>query len=273
MNKNTALQLSTLIGLVVLFSILVSISIFIFQAKGVEEWRLLMATSALQNIGLFIIPAVITTRIFNPGKTMQALTINRTPSILHIILTILIYIASIPMLNGIILWNENWVLPEWLMWMKEMEEQMAVATDKLLNITSIGRLIIAILLIGILTGIGEEFIFRGTIQRIIGERSSNIHLAIWITAFIFSAVHFQPLGFVPRLLLGAYFGYLLIWSGSLWLPILAHALNNSIAVVAFYNPAIENMPWIDVNPSTLTFVISTVLAAILLFVFYRNARK
>jgi len=62
----------------------------------------------------------------------------------------------------------------------------------------------------------------------------NIHAAIWVTAFIFSAIHVQFYGFLPRILLGAAFGYMAVWSGSLWLPILAHFINNAVGVIAFY---------------------------------------
>lgn len=272
MKHNTAKQYCTLIALVALFYLLLMVAIAIFTMKGVEQWRMLMATSALQNIGIFIIPAVITARIFNPGRTMQVMGINRLPGVVPTLLVLLIYITSIPMLNGIVTWNENWPLPEWLSWMHELEEQMAATTEQMLALTSVTRLIVAILLVGVLTGIGEEFIFRGTVQRLMSERNINIHVAVWVTAAIFSAIHFQPLGFVPRLLLGAYFGYLLAWSRCLWLPILAHALNNSVAVVAYYTPSIESMPWIGESVTTASFAISTTLTIALLYLFYRLYR-
>ncbi len=273
MKHNTVKQFCTLIALVALFYLLLMVAITIFTLKGVEQWRMLMATSALQNIGIFIIPAVITARIFNPGKTMQVMGISRVPRVVPMLLVTLIYIASIPMLNGIVTWNENWPLPEWLSWMRDLEEQMAATTEQMLALTSVSRLIIAILLVGVLTGIGEEFIFRGTIQRLMTERNINIHVAVWVTATIFSAIHFQPLGFVPRLLLGAYFGYLLAWSRCLWLPILAHALNNSVAVIAYYNSSIETMSWLGESVTTTTFVISTFLTFTLLYIFYRYYRN
>ena len=71
-------------------------------------------------------------------------------------------------------------------------------------------------------------------QKLIDEKWQNHHIAIWVTAIIFSAIHLQFFGFFPRMLLGAFFGYLLVWSKSIWLPIYAHFLNNSMAVVAAY---------------------------------------
>ena len=97
-----------------------------------------------------------------------------------------------------------------------------------------GSLIVTVLMVGLMTGIGEELTFRGIIQSLVTEKSNNHHIAIWVTAIIFSAIHFQFFGFFPRMLLGAFFGYLMVWSGSIWLPIYAHFLNNSMAVVAAY---------------------------------------
>lgn len=245
----------------------------IFQMKGVEQWRLMMAMTALQNIGMFIIPAVITARIFNPGKTMKVMQISSLPSLWQVLLVLAIYVASAPMMNGIVLWNEGWQLPEWLSWLREMEDAAMAATEQMMSLSSVGELVVAILLVGVLTGIGEEFLFRGSLQRLLLEKKINVHAAIWISALIFSVVHMQAFGVVPRMLLGAYFGYLVVWSGSLWLPILAHALNNSVAVAAYYDKSIETMPWIGEEPSALTFTISTAATIALLIVLGKFLRK
>jgi hypothetical protein len=90
-----------------------------------------------------------------------------------------------------------------------------------------------VFLIAFIPALGEELFFRGALQQIF-QNKKNAIMAIWLTAFIFSAIHFQFYGFVPRFLLGAFFGYLLVWSGNLWLPVLAHFANNAIAIVFYY---------------------------------------
>jgi membrane protease YdiL (CAAX protease family) len=87
---------------------------------------------------------------------------------------------------------------------------------------------------GILTGMGEELLFRGAVQRKFMDWLGNHHVAIWVAAAIFSAVHMQFYGFIPRMLLAALFGYLYYWSGNLWIPIIAHASNNTITILAMY---------------------------------------
>ena len=90
------------------------------------------------------------------------------------------------------------------------------------------------LVLGCLTGFGEEIFFRGMLTRIFLDKPMNKHLAIWLGAIVFSFMHFQFFGFVPRVLMGALFGYMLVWSGSLWVPIIAHAINNSVVVLSTY---------------------------------------
>ena len=115
---------------------------------------------------------------------------------------------------------------------KALENAAQQATDMLLSGSSVWDLIASVVCVGLLTGLGEEMFFRGALQRICCDGMRRRHLAVWTAAFVFSALHFQFFGFVPRLVLGAFFGYAYLWSGSLWVPVIGHALNNS-AVVAF----------------------------------------
>ena len=119
-------------------------------------------------------------------------------------------------------------------WMRDSEENAKVLTESLLKMDSFGLLLSNMIVIAILPAIGEELFFRGTIQQLIQRSSKNPHIAIWVTAFLFSALHMQFLGFIPRMLLGALFGYLFYWSGNLWLPIIGHFINNGFAVMATY---------------------------------------
>jgi membrane protease YdiL (CAAX protease family) len=134
--------------------------------------------------------------------------------------------------------NSHLVLPESLSeleaWMKESETQMMELTKFLTDFENIQELLAGILVIGVLAGIGEEVFFRGLIQPKIRLYTGSIHRGIWLTAIIFSAIHMQFYGFLPRMFLGAIFGYLYVYSGSLVYPILAHIFNNSITVLLIY---------------------------------------
>ena len=133
--------------------------------------------------------------------------------------------------------NEQLSLPDSLyaieQWMRATEDAAKAVTDSFLTGNTILGLLGCVLLLGVLTGLSEEMLFRGALQGTLIE-SRNVHFSIWLTAFVFSVLHFQFFGFVPRMLLGAIFGYLLVWTGSLWVPVIAHALNNSVVVISSY---------------------------------------
>ncbi len=140
--------------------------------------------------------------------------------------------------SAIIEWNQNITLPDFLKgieeWARNKENELADLTKMITNFQSFGEFVVAFVVVGVLAGLCEEFLFRGIIQRELWRGSGNIHLAIWVSAIIFSAIHVQFFGFVPRVLLGALFGYLYYWSGNLIVPIVAHLFNNGFSLVMIY---------------------------------------
>ncbi len=187
----------------------------------------------VQAIVGFIGTAVLASA-FLSQKPLKLLCLKKAPSLRPIAGIIIAYIIAIPAMNQIIYWNANTKLPESMSHIEEilrqLEEANGAVSEMMLSGTSVFTLLLGIVVIGVLTGISEEMLFRGALQRIIGEKSSKI-VAIWISAFIFSAIHFQFFGFIPRMLLGAWFGYILLWTGSTWNCAFAHALNNSMVVI------------------------------------------
>lgn len=204
----------------------------ILALTGADSLVFINISIATQNILAFILPVAIT-MAFITTKPLQFLQLDTKPTTKSIIMMLAIYIAMTPAMNYLVEWNANITLPESMKaietWMKASENAASAVTDRILNQNNI---LLSILLVGVLTGLSEEIFFRGGLQRILATRPMNIHLAIWISAFIFSAIHFQFFGFFPRLLLGALFGYLAFWSGSLWTAIIAHAVNNSTVIIA-----------------------------------------
>lgn len=188
-----------------------------------------------QNIIAFMFPAILAWKICFKQPPLDAMNAVRLPKPGITLFAVAAYILCIPALNQIVWWNQQMHLPESLAGLeqklREMEEFAEAQTEFILNSGDIWQMIINILVIGVLTGIGEEFFFRGGLQKMLVHCRVNRHVAIWVSAFIFSTMHFQFFGFVPRLLLGAWFGYLYMWSGSIWLNSLAHALNNSLVIV------------------------------------------
>lgn len=188
----------------------------------------------LQDVFAFIIPAIATAMIVT-RRPAELLCIPKRVPFRSIALIIAMLFVSIPIQENIIYWNYHITLPDCFEGFgraaRQLEDASFQTMSLLLSNTSIGALALNLLIIGLAAGFSEELLFRGCFQRLLTTGGVNRHLAIWIVAIIFSAMHFQFYGFVPRVLLGAYFGYLLIWTGSLWAPILAHTLNNMMFVI------------------------------------------
>lgn len=163
-------------------------------------------------------------------------TSNLKPIALLLVFCIVIAFAVAD--SAIIEWNQNIQFPDFLSsfekWARAKEDQLAALTKMLTQFQSFSEFALAFLIVAIFAGICEEFLFRGVIQTELLKGTKNIHVAIWISAFFFSAIHAQFFGFVPRLLLGALFGYLYYWSGNLWVPMFAHFVNNGFAVCMIY---------------------------------------
>lgn len=135
-------------------------------------------------------------------------------------------------------WNLNFQFPDFLKdfgsWARETEDKFAGLTKLLTTFNSSTEFIIGLFVIAVLPGIGEELVFRGLLQNEFYRGTKNIHIAIWISAFLFSAIHVQFFGFVPRMLLGALFGYLYYWSGNLLIPMVAHFFHNGFTLTMLY---------------------------------------
>jgi membrane protease YdiL (CAAX protease family) len=160
-------------------------------------------------------------------------------------------------------------------WAKLQEDKLKDLTIFLTEFRSFEQFLLGFIVIGILPGIGEELLFRGILQNKLKQLLGNAHIAIWLAAIIFSAFHLQFYGFVPRMLLGALFGYLYQWSGNLIYAMVAHFVNNGFTVIMMYLYQ-QNRIALDIDkqevPSDAAFL-SLILTALLVLVFYSMASK
>jgi membrane protease YdiL (CAAX protease family) len=184
-----------------------------------------------------MLPPLITAYMWNQGKPATYLRLNVFPRWTSILNVTLIMLVAIPFINLLSWLNQQVVFPSYMSGiadlMRSSEDQIAELTQRILNVTGIDQLLFNLLVVAVVPALSEELFFRGSIQNILSVRCKNT-LAIWLTAIFFSTIHMQFYGFVPRMLLGAFFGYLVVWSGSLWLPIIAHFVNNAVSVIFYY---------------------------------------
>lgn len=188
-------------------------------------------------VGLFIVPPLLFAKWLKE-KPKHYLLMDKQPLSINFVVVPFLMIAAMPIINWMAEINSQMHLPDFLVgleqWMKAKEDEAAMLTEAFLRMDSVGGLLYNLLLIAIIPAVGEELLFRGAMQNLFSKWFKNVHVGIWLAAILFSAMHGQFFGFFPRMLLGAMFGYLMVWSGSLWVPILAHFVNNGAAVVVAY---------------------------------------
>lgn len=236
----------------------------------------LMITQGLTSlIGLIIIPVLYLK--FSEHKSIVPF-FQRESDITKVFVIIpLLGISFLIAISPITEWNMSFQFPEALQefgsWARVQEDKMMEMTKLLTNFNSTAEFILGLVVIAVLPGIGEELVFRGLIQHELWRSSKNIHVAIWLSAFLFSAIHMQFFGFIPRLLLGALFGYLYYWSGNLLIPMVAHFFHNgfTLTMIYLYNQGSIGVN-IDSEESAPLFLVAIcgVLTFVLLYLFRKH---
>lgn len=229
----------------------------------------------------FVFSALLLAYLFS-GNTHQYLRMDKNPQVKFSIIAFFLVLVVFPLINMIGALNSELHFPEFL---KEFENYLAQQDqtnerlmESFLADSNLRGLFVNIVMIGIIPAVGEELFFRGVVQTIFSRMTKNQHWGIWIAAVIFSLIHMQFTGFFPRVLLGAMFGYMLIWSGSMWVPIFAHFVNNVSAVIMYYfvNTGRLNKETLEYGATTDVWpfvLVSAILTATLLWYFYKHAQK
>lgn len=216
----------------------------------------LKALQAMQVLFLFILPALAVAWLFQE-RPAQWLGLTTFPAPKVWLYAFLLMLVMVPGINLLSYWNQQLSLPACLSGVEEqmklMEEKSAELLRQFMNTTSFAGFLVNLGLMALLPAIGEELTFRGVLLHTLTPRTQNPepsnyrsrlteirtenpepHIAIWVTAIIFSFVHFQFYGFVPRMLMGALLGYMLCWTGSLWIAMLMHFTNNAIVTILYF---------------------------------------
>lgn len=187
------------------------------------------------SLGTFILPAMLFSYLF-AGDIFSYYGFRNLTGTWSMLMVVAMMVAVIPFINYLAEFNLNMEFPlkgvdRFLRSLEEEAEEIMLAFTSTRTMTG---LLVNLLMIGVIAAVGEELIFRGLIQRLLHEMIRNIHLAVLITAVIFSAFHFQFFSFLPRFVLGIILGYLMFYGRSIWYPILAHFVNNSLGVIYYY---------------------------------------
>ena len=243
--------------------------------EGIDR-KMLMISNAVFLL-LFLVPYFVIRNNVNYNLRMKKIALY--PLVLVMLSTIFFIIINSPIIE----WNKEINFPEFLssfeLWAQAKEKQLEAVTIHLISFENNFEYLIGILTIAIIPGFCEEYFFRGVLQKNLSLLIKNHHIAIFISAFIFSAFHLQFYGFFPRLLLGILFGYFYYWSGSLTYSVIAHTLNNFFSLTLFYVAGKgyfgENIE-LDVNSSPdipLFFIIGALIIFCYLIVLLKRSIK
>ena len=197
------------------------------QADITQDANLMRLIQFISAICTFLLPSIAMAWICSDNPRHYLSVKKITDGRIWILTLVCVFLFS-PVINLLGLLAFMAPIEEWMRAQETLAEQL---TTILLSSDSLWVILANLIVIAVTAGITEEFLFRGALQRVIGKWTSNPHTIIWVAAILFSAFHLQFYGFLPRMILGAYFGYLLYWSKSIWIPVFAHFVNNAFAVI------------------------------------------
>ncbi len=251
-----------------------------FYESGINESNIgiFKSLQIINGISVFVIPSIVAAWLIS-AKPLNYLGLQKKVNVSLIIVASLAIVLAIPLINSLSYFNQMLKFPDFMSgiekWMIEKENQTMEISVSFLNVHSLKGLFVNILMIGVVAAIGEEMVFRGIIQKPLVQLFNSIHVGVFLSAFLFAAVHFQFFTFLPRFVLGLYLGYLFAWSGNLWYPILAHFVNNTFIVIATYVMNISgkniNLDAVGLEKEMIPYaIISTFFMVVLIYIFKRK---
>ena len=280
-----AVKILQWLGCIIVLSIVAAGSMFLFEqplSVGALKW-----VQFFQSASMFLLPPLCMAYLWSKSPLGWLKVKGERSKVKgEVLWAVALMLVALPAINLLGYMNKQMVLPAFLepleQWMKTSEEGAKVLIEQFMNVTTFGGLIINILLMALLPAVAEELTFRGVLQRLLTPRllasspyRQTPHIAIWCSAILFSAIHMQFYGFVPRMLMGALFGYMLVWTGSLWIPILMHFTNNAVAVILYFIALradwdMDKVDAIGTNDTLWLGVVSMVITIVGIYIFRRS---
>jgi len=263
-----------------IFNMKINDFINISEKLPVSEISIVRFSLVAQQLSFFLLPSVLFLLIYLKRESGIELFSGNVKTTEILMVFILAFMATyVTTWTGII--NSKLIFPQRFSgleeWMKEKESKAAEITGFLMKTPDAYTYILNLLIMALIPAISEELIFRGVIQQVIRKLFHSGHLAVWITALIFSAIHLQFYGFLPRLILGLIFGYIFLWTGNIIVPVAAHFFNNSIAVtfsfILGWDRIAEAFSGDSVMKITDVPFFQILIGSIVLFYFWKNYRK
>lgn len=228
----------------------------------------------------FVVPPILYALLVKENP-IKSLGLKKSTGLWLLIGLLMIY-AIMPLNSVFAEWNAGLKLPESMSkieeLMKSLQDSATEIMEKFVNVNNISGLIINLFMIAGLAALGEELLFRSVIQTSLIKICKNAHVGIFIASAIFSFIHFEFYGFIPRLVLGLLLGYMFYYSQSIWIPMAMHFANNGTMVVLYYlnNIGVTNIDVEQFGETNIPVLIVSIIVMIALFYFsikYSNKEK
>lgn len=230
---------------------------------------ILLGMQFVGSVTAFLIPALVTAFLCS-DEDRRFLHMKSLPNIRIWFLVGGMTMLLMPVVSLISTLNAQMELPDALASLESRMRETQQAADALVRqmLSGSGTLLpFSLLVMAVGASITEEFFFRGTLFSLLRKKIRNPHALIWIVAALFSALHFQFYGFLPRMLLGAFLGYLIYWCRSIWMPVFAHFINNACAIIGISaGGKPENAITADASPERLRMLAVGSIVGLALFV-------
>jgi uncharacterized protein len=238
---------------------------------------IILFTQGLISLVSMVVCPIVYMKVF---KTKKLHFFTNIPNELYFLATAFLVILALPIIAFVADFNQQMHFPAWMkgfeLWAMAKEAELKILTEFITNFDSQAQFWFGLAVIALIPAVGEELMFRGLIQTQLEIWSKNKHVAIWVAAIIFSAIHFQFYGFVPRMLLGALFGYLFVWTKNMLIPMTAHFTNNAFTLLMLHLKN-QNKITMDVETTkdlpTGLIVSSAILFFGLLYLYHQQLKK
>ena len=270
-----------MLGGMLLFSSLGSLVILLIyhtpsMLDAADPVTAIRISQTFATIGTFLMPALLFAYCQN-RQWFDYSTANRRPNASMTNIVLILSITLLPVVSVLSTFN-MFIMPQEgavAEFMRDMEEAANHILEVITSRRSSWDLISNLLVLAVLAGICEEFFFQGALQPLLTRWVNNPHIGILLTAFIFSVLHFQFYGFIPRFALGVYLGYLFYWGRSLWLPILAHVLHNALSIIVDFTLQgrgidTDNLQFTDIHGSIPVIISCTLVSAMAILFLWRT---
>ena len=237
MKKSTHPLLQLLVMLAMALGMLLISSIITTPMMLIDATSrpMILIAQSLTQLLTFLVPVVLMTVIYYRTSMREYLRLNFSGrhwyyALAGVVATLLI----IPANDWLTTWNDSWNLGRIGALLRRLQDATEGVVESMMSTDTVWGLLGNLLVVALIPAVCEEVFFRAGIQNLLQKWVKNPHLAIWLTAIIFSLGHGEVFSFVPRFVLGALLGYLYVYGGSLLPNMMAHFVNNAILVVLYW---------------------------------------